>query len=123
MKHSARNPLDGVLCRLCARSSASSARDPPESVLCGLRARICRMASLRSPREILCELRARSSLQPADEQLALVHHFRRQVIVELDEELLVLDHFAAPPRGIDALQLVEVILRQIEPAPVEVLVA
>ena len=38
----------------------------------------------------------RWSLQSTDEQLALVDHFWRQIVMQLDEEFLVLNHFPAP---------------------------
>ena len=60
-----------------------------------------------SPRRPLSRLWR--ALQPADQQLALVDHLRRQVIVQVDEQLLVLDHLAAPLRRVDALQLVELL--------------
>jgi hypothetical protein len=36
------------------------------------------------------------SLKPADQQLSLVDHFLRQVIVKADKQLFVFDHFLAP---------------------------
>ena len=50
-------------------------------------------------------------LQAADEQFALVHHLGRQVIVQLDEELLMLDPLSPPQRGIEPLQLLELLSR------------
>ena len=37
--------------------------------------------------------------EPADQQLAFVDHLGRQMVVQVDEELFVLDHFAAPRRA------------------------
>ena len=58
-----------------------------------------------------------AALQPADQQFALVDHLRRQVVVQLDEQLLVLDHFAAAtaPRS-TRLQLVELLPREVQAA-------
>ena len=62
-------------------------------------------------------------LESADQQFALVDHLRRQVVVEVDEELLVADDFAcARPRG-RLLELVECARAEnVEAGPVDVLV-
>lgn len=34
--------------------------------------------------------------QPANQQLALINHFRRQAVVKIEEEFFMSDHFGAP---------------------------
>src|SRR5690606_15617929 len=65
---------------------------------------------------------ARLPLQPADQELALVDHFRRQVVVQVEEEFLVADDLAAPGVAIDLLEFLELLLRKVEADPVDVLV-
>src|SRR5437868_15502744 len=57
-----------------------------------------------------CFAGARFVLDPADEQFALVDHFRRQVIVEFDEQLFVAQNLLLPSGGIELLQFVELVL-------------
>ena len=63
-----------------------------------------------------------SCSEPADQEFALVDHLRRQVIVQIDEQLLVLDHLFAPLRGIDSLHFLELLAVNVETTPVDVLV-
>src|SRR3984957_20551685 len=61
-------------------------------------------------------------LKPANQQLALIHHLRRQMIVQFDEQLFVADHFAAPRGSVEGLHFVEFFLRIIEALPIDILV-
>ncbi len=45
------------------------------------------------------------------------------MIVELDEQLFVPDHFLLPGGFVEMLQLVELLLREVEAVPMDVLVA
>ena len=57
-------------------------------------------------------------LQPANEQFAFVDHLRRQVIVQIDEQLFMADDLSAPGLAIDFLQLFEFLARIIKALPV-----
>src|SRR5690606_28414848 len=63
------------------------------------------------------------SSQTTDQQLALVDHLFRQVRVQYQEQLLVLDDFAPPLRRVECLHLLERLLRIVQSAPVDVLIA
>src|SRR4051812_30045769 len=52
---------------------------------------------------------AAAGLHPADQQLALIHHFLRQVRVEIDEQFLVTEHLGTPRRLVEGLQLLELL--------------
>jgi hypothetical protein len=43
------------------------------------------------------------SLQPANQQLALIDHFRRQAIVQIKEQLFLSEHFLTPGAVIEGL--------------------
>src|SRR5262245_52916376 len=62
-------------------------------------------------------------LQPADQQLALVDHFRRQPIVQIQKQLFLAKNFLSPGAVIEGLQLLNPLLRKIEPGPFEILVS
>src|SRR5580692_11716702 len=66
--------------------------------------------------------RSSPALQPADQQFAFVNDLRRQMIVQLDKEFLVADHFRAPRVAVKGLQLVEALLRELQAGPMDVLV-
>src|SRR5437762_900503 len=57
-------------------------------------------ASLETPTR---SLRGTGALQPADQQLALIDHFRRQSIVQIQKQLFLTEHFLAPGAVIERL--------------------
>src|SRR5206468_11738301 len=57
-------------------------------------------ASVEAPTR---SLRGTSALQPANQQLALIDHFRRQSIVQIQKQLFLTEHFLAPGAVIERL--------------------
>src|SRR5665213_1766491 len=64
----------------------------------------------------------KAELQPADQQLPLVDHLRRQVIVEHDEQLIVVHDFILPLGAVDGLEVGELFAGHVEAFPVHVFV-
>src|SRR5262249_46301093 len=62
------------------------------------------------------------ALQATDKQLAFVDHFGGEMIVQMQEQLLVTEHFRRPQFAIEGLELLELLLLKIEPAPFDILV-
>ena len=97
---------------LLSISSASSAsarwwngfqsRAPP-LVDCSNNSRPCASLESSLSRQDTARYDHRCS-HPADQQLALVDHLRRQVVVQVDEQLFVPDHLLAPGRAVHFLQ-------------------
>src|SRR3954470_10012987 len=61
-------------------------------------------------------------LEPADQQLAFVNDFTWQVIMQINEELFVANHFGTPGSAVYSLQLFELLTREIETLPFNVFV-
>src|ERR1700744_4556874 len=72
--------------------------------------------------EPICLLISQSS-QPADQQLALVNHLRRQMVMQLEKQSLMLHHFLAPRRAIHFHQRIERCALKLQAAPVNVLIS
>src|SRR5215469_5173463 len=53
------------------------------------------------------QIRIRCASQPADQQLALIDHLRREVVMKQEEQLLVIHYLAAPGCPVDCLELVK----------------
>src|SRR5665213_768413 len=66
--------------------------------------------------------RACSSLESADQELPLVDHLRREMVVDEQEELFVVHHLAPPLGTVNGLELVEGFAREGKPIPVNILV-
>ena len=61
-------------------------------------------------------MRIRKPLQTANQQFPFVNHFRRQMVVEIYEQLFMADHLVAPRGAINRLQFVESFLRKQRPS-------
>src|SRR5438445_3035418 len=61
-------------------------------------------------------------LQATDEEFAFVDHFFREMVVEFDEELFVVDDFTAPGFAVEFLESVEFLARKIQAGPFHIVV-
>src|SRR5579863_3448602 len=78
--------------------------------------------AVRDVQDLIRFKRSSWCLQAADQQLSLVHHFFRQVVVQLDEQLFVVNHFMFPGVAVERLQFIEPLLRKIEAGPFHIAV-